>query len=508
MPGSRGRLWIIPTLFLVVFGSLAVSRHQWLASWAYDLGIKSQVLYNCAAGRWLESSFEVQNYFGDHFNPTFLLLTPLWAVLPAPITLIVLQCACVAVGGLIVGLLAARWLPEHGAAAPIAQAVFLLHPSTGNMVLYDFHENALAGTLILASVLMLERRHWLRAGLCLVLAAGCKENGGLAVAALGTWMILRQRSRGLGAWLIPLGLAYSYLCAAWIMPQFRGGPADTLQRYAHLGSTPADILANLARSPQQFAATIFQGPKLLYVLVLLLPTLFVPLLAPKWLIPAGWVLLPNLLSNLPQQYSSLYQYDALVMPFVVLAMLRAWCALGDRRRIFTRWMTRLTVSALVLASANSRIWFWAGEAAANFGRLDDLQRIAEHIPPDAPLSASMNLGPHLIRRQLLDYPNLDWPATRFPNLPASQAKYVLVDYRFELRHRNAPRGPQHRHLLRAGYTPIMQISGFALYEMAGHPSGNWSAGPTADQEVCIFSRMKSWMDSSLMPSSSRSARFC
>ena len=466
------RLWVIPTLFLIIFGAASILRHLLLASWTYDLAIKSQVLYNCAAGRWLESSFEVQHYFGDHFNPTFLLLAPVYALFPSPLALVVVQCACVAAGGLIIGLLAGRWLPGHPGAALIAQAVFLLHPSTGNLVLYDVHENALAGTFILASVLMLEHRRWVWAGLLALLATGCKENGGLALAALGTWIILRHRRPGVGTLLIFAGLAYSFAALAYVLPHFRGELPDTAQRYAHLGGTPTEMVGNLLRRPHWFVATILQGPKILYLLVLLLPTLFVPLLRPTWLLPAGWVLLPNLLSGLPQQYSSLYQYDALVMPFIVLAMMQSWRVLVGRGRghVFVRLVPRLTVAALLLASVNSRVWFWTGEAVVNLGRLDDFKRLCQSIPPEAPLSASMNLGPHLLRRQLLDHPHLDWPVERFADLPDRRAEYVLVDYAFELRHRAERRRPQHDRLRQRGFALIAEANDFALYQMSGNDS--------------------------------------
>ena len=192
-------------MFLCTVGTLSVARHLLLGSSSYDLGIKSQLLYNCAAGRWLESSFEVQHYFGDHFNPSFLLLTLIYALIPAPMTLVVLQAACVAGGGVLVGLLTARWLPDTPRAALLAQAVFLFHPSTCNLALFDVHENAFAATLMLAAVLALEDRRWIAAAVYTTLAAGCKENGGLAVAALGTWLILRHGHRGAGGALIGLG---------------------------------------------------------------------------------------------------------------------------------------------------------------------------------------------------------------------------------------------------------------------------------------------------------------
>ena len=250
-----------------------------------------------------------------------------------------------------------------------------------------------------------------------------------------------------------------------ILAVYRGETPDTLERYTHLGDTPVQMLLNVLRRPHLYAATILQGGKIVYVLVLLLPTLFVPLLRPAWLLPAVWVLLPNLLSSRPQQYSSLYQYDALVVPFIVLAMVRVWCGLSARGRLklASRPMVGLTAAALIVGAGNLRLWHVDRYALANLGRVGCFKSLCERIPSDAPLSASLNLGPHLIRRQLLDYPNLDWPASRFPKLPARRAEYVLVDYIFEWHQRAAPRATLRAHLTGHGYTLITEAGDFGLY---------------------------------------------
>lgn len=465
MPQERRGLLKLPVGFFLVACLLCVLRHDWLASWTFDLGVKSQVLFNCAAGRWLESSIEVEHYFGDHFNPTFLLLVPLYALVPSPTTLIIVQCASVAVGGVLIGLLARDWFPDRPHPALLAQAVFLLHPSTQNMVLYDFHENALAGTLVLGAVLAMERKRLGVAVLVGILAVGCKENGGLALAALGTWCVLRRRAWRAGLVLIPVGLAYTYLAIAVIMPHFSGEASDTLVRYAGLGDTPARILCNVFFRPHLFVLTVLQPAKLLYVLVLLLPALFVPLLRPVWLLPVAWVALPNLLTSRQEQFSGLYQYDALIIPFVVLAMLQAWRGIaksGSATALAHRIPT-LTVIVLILCLLNSRVWFWAGEAFVNIGRRADFARLVRDIPADAPLSASLNLGPHLVRRCLQEYPQLEWPAERFPSLPARRADYVIVDFLFEQRHRGSLREPQQKRLTEMGYALLSSESEFALY---------------------------------------------
>ena len=103
--------------------------------------------------------------------------------------------------------------------------------------------------------------------------------------------------------------------------------------------------------------------------------------------------------------------------------------------------------------------------------------IGGQIPAGASLSASMNLGPHLLRRQLLDYPHLDWPADRFPALPARRAQYVLVDYAFELRERAEQRRPQHRRLLLQGFHLVADSNGFALYKKVNGATAGPQAAP-------------------------------
>ena len=459
--------WTLPVGFLIIFATLTVSRHLWLASWSYDLGVKAQLLANCAAGRWCESSFEVQRYFGDHLNPTFLLLTPLYALAPSPVTLILAQCTCVALGGVLIGELARIWLPKRPGAMMLAQLVFLFHASTQNMVLYDVHENAFAATLVLAAVLAVERKRLIPFLICTLLAVGCKENGGMAAAALGTWLLLRNQFRALGCALIVLGPACSFVAIQFIMPHFRGEFPDSVQRYAELGADPADILRNLLRNPLLALPAVLTAPKIVYLLVLFIPTLFVPFLSPRWLLPVFWVLLPNILSARPQQFSSIYHYDALIIPFIVLAMLRAWTEplARDNPRLLDRFIPRATIAALIILCANSRILFWAGEARRNVGRLESFTQIAAKIPPHASLSASLNLGPHLIRRQLQVFPERDWPEDRFPDLPVRRAEFVLVDYDFERHHHGHEREPQQDTLIEDGYSPVAETDGFALYRL-------------------------------------------
>jgi uncharacterized membrane protein len=469
VPGlTSGR---VALAFVMLFGALALVRHHWLGSWTYDLGIKAQLLLNCWEGRWLESSIEVNHYFGDHLNPTFLLLTPLVGLTGSAVPLIVAQVLAVAAGGLLVARLARRWLPQYPNLPAIGTAAYLFQCSAGNMVLYDVHEMAFGSVLILWAIDAFDRRKWATAAVATVLAVGCKETGGLVCASLGTWLFISNRLRIAGLAMIALGLAYTYVAIYTIMPHFRGEAADSLQHYAYLQRTPAAALSEVFNRPLHFVLHVCI--RIGYVGILLLPALFVQLRFPRTLLPVVWVILPNLLSERYTQYTqwtARWQYDAVIMPFVAVAMLESWRRLADSptaRRWWRESLGKWTLAALLLSTANTTVIGWARYVAPNLGRRAAFDEIAALIPPDAPLSASMNLGPHLLRRQLLDLDvsrsGPDWPADRFRSLPARMADYVIVDELFEPFHFKYKPGAVEQYLANRGYAQVASGDSFALF---------------------------------------------
>jgi hypothetical protein len=161
-------------------------------------------------------------------------------------------------------------------------------------------------------------------------------------------------------------------------------------------------------------------------------------------------------------------------------MIHAWRFRLDRHlHRPSRWLVPATLAALALSNLNSTLPKWMSDAAANFRRRADFSALASQIPADAPLAASLNLGPHLIRRALTIYPVLDWPPDTFRRLPSRQAQYVLVDYLFEARHRALPRPPQHHRLIEHGYALLAERAGFALYRRPTTASPDWQPDPLA-----------------------------
>ena len=323
----KGKRWSVLLLACTaataaLFASYSITRHTAFNSKAYDLGLHAQVFWNTSHGRLFASSIEVNNYLGDHISPIILLLAPLYRLWPDPSGLLVFQALVLACAALPLALLTRRLLkpswPDGAHLASLVLAlVFLTYPALGFVNRFEFHEEVLVIPLLLLAFLCLEARRtrWMSAALLLALL--CKEDVGLTVAAFGLFIAWRQRDRRrIGFTWVAVGAAWSLIALLVIIPAFRGAPSDTLNRYAWLGTSPADVLQTLIREPGPALQHTFGEPRRLWMLVkALLPTGFLALLSPAILVALPGLAINWLAGNLYQ--SSIYfHYAATLIPIV------------------------------------------------------------------------------------------------------------------------------------------------------------------------------------------------
>ena len=152
-------------------------------------------------------------------------------------------------------------------------------------------------------------------------------------------------------------------------------------------------------------------------MALLAPLGFLPVLGAWDLVGALPALAQNLLSNDPTLYNHRTQYQAFVLPFLILAAIAGYSRLAARRG--GRWpVTILVVAGLVslgLASslandlAVARWWPSAEQRAA--------YTVLAQVPPAASIAAQDRYVPHLSARRL---------ATYFPTA-IERTEYALVN---------------------------------------------------------------------------------
>jgi uncharacterized membrane protein len=444
-------------LYVAVFTAAAWYKY---ASYGmgFDLGVHEQVLWNTSHGRVAASSPSVgtQSYFGIDIIVTELLLTPLYALFPSVHVLLVAQTAALAMGALPVYRMARDQIGSPLTGLALA-ACFLLYAPVQWMNLYEFQIRAFATTFLLLAIEALTRRRAAPFLAWSLLALGCRSDVGLVLAGvgvahlLGAWpdrstgrsaLVARRSPLVFGLLPIALGLVWVALCTLALIPAFRSdgrflyGGVLLGEVSARCGPVPGAGLLNLPCVAQYvFAPGDGRGAqRLLYLAQMLLPLALLPLLAPRALIPALPIVAINLLSNTPNIHASThYHYQALVIPFALVASIQA---LAWLRRARPRAQAAALAGALVLSVACNlsfgaprlgwgNPFFTLLGARPDWGRIALAEALIARVPPEASLAATNRIGPHAARREgLYVFPGDD---IIYPTSYVERAEYLLVD---------------------------------------------------------------------------------
>lgn len=287
------------------------------------------------------SSIRGMSWLGDHSSLVLFLLAPLWAVAPHPFTLLAVQTLALALGAWPLYRLARRTLP--GGTLPVTVALlYLMYPAVGYTNLFEFHPETLATGALLALLDAFDAGRLRAALLWAALALSCREDVALPVMGIAVLAALPGRARrvAFAAGLAGLALLSIAVTFAWLKPTFNSGEAEYGRMYAAWGSTPASAILHLLTHPLQALAALTGTPdnpgdtlaKREYPLHLLLPLLGLPLLAPLQLLPALPVVLEHFWSERRPQHTIVFQYTALVTPFLMSATVAGMRRLVDWRR--------------------------------------------------------------------------------------------------------------------------------------------------------------------------------
>ena len=325
--GRHGVLLVCALIaaYVALYGGLCIHKYGYFLYTDFDLAIFVQAVDGLLRGT-LYSSIRGLNWLGDHSSLVMFLVAPLYAIARSPVTLLLVQTVALALGALPVYWLARRKLP--GAGVPIAlAAAYLLQPALGYTNLFEFHPEVLSTSALLWAFygLVENKTRWMVIASALALLG--KEDVALAVLGMAFYALSLRRSRDAA---ILAGLAAASLIVSFaILKPGLGGTANAQYEtlYARWGDTMAEVVLNLLRHPGQALAAFWDTPgdafdtavKQNYYLVMLLPWAFLPLFSPRTLAIPALVLGLHFLSWRFHQHTIVFQYTALITPFVTAA---------------------------------------------------------------------------------------------------------------------------------------------------------------------------------------------
>jgi uncharacterized membrane protein len=415
-------------VYVALMGFVVITRHFALRTHAFDLGQYLQIIWNISRGHGPASTIvptyvipDRMHAWGDHFSPIFYALAPLQWIAPGAVSVLLAQTVALAAGALALFAFARGRIGEGPAAA--FALLYLVNPSLHGINVRDIHPAAFAIPLIVTAAWAFDARRYAWCALALVATLACREDAAVAVVGFAVWLAVARKRWLVGSVLAIVAVGILAIDIAWLMPRFLGvRHYDHLNRYRHLGDSLGQVLLSIAVRPWRWIGIVITPAKLVYLVAMLAPLGFLPLLGGRALAAVVPGLAMNLLSVDPKLINYQSQYQAFVLPFLALAAvdgyarLTAW--LGERR-VFGRHraVSALGVAFVLSVILTSRI---VNDLGVNFWRLGPDQRSAytlmARIPPEASVAAYERLVPHLATR-----PNV-W----VPPRGLTEADYVLI----------------------------------------------------------------------------------
>jgi uncharacterized membrane protein len=411
-------------LFAILFGYLGVRHHRNFGTWSYDMAIYDQGFWLVSRG---ESFMTVRglDFWGHHLNLVVLPFVPLYWLGAGPTTLYVVQAAALGAGAIPVYLIA-----RDRFAAPWLGAIFafsyLMYAPMQWISWANFHPEALVVTPMLFAWWFASRRSWRWFWVAVIVALSTREDTALAMIMLGLVLVVRnlfdrhRRGQIMGALTAALGATWYLLSTRLVIPAFNGWaqPFYIEYFYGTYGRSMPEIIGNIIKRPDRVLKDATQRDRLTFYRDLLTSLGGLPLLAAGPLLILAPQMVASVIGLSPYARQIKWQYTSvMIAPLIIASIEGAWLLWRFR-------LARLVLPAYVLIvallgnialspsplSRHNYLSVWAGANGPNT-RLATLDAAVALVPPDAAVTATYTILPHLAhRQQAYDWPNPFVPA--------------------------------------------------------------------------------------------------
>jgi len=433
-------------LFYGLFLSyLALLDHRNLGTHIYDLGIYDNVFWRTTHGDFLGCGYcKTGKHVSAHFDPIIAVFSPLYMLSPRAETLLVLQAMWLATGVAPLYLLGSKRLGNPWFGVLLA-ATYVLYPALHGVNLFDFHSLTLVVPSLLWAIWFIDSGARWRYWLALVLMLLTREDMSLLACFVGAYAIL-QRRPWTGLATIVFALGYLAFVKLKMMNDpglmMAGGKESMSYVFFYEDMIPHEdeglkgLVISLVTNPGFALKILLIEKKVFFFLALLGPLLFLPLIAGRKVVMMVYGAIFLGLASRHHVYSLHFQYSSVLFPVLLASMpdaiaraseSRVTRALGlvPRRTAWTLAWTVFLATALLGVKFGAIVpndSFKAGwnsiirnPKQEHADRYATVRELVEQIPPDAAVSSTSGLGPHVSNRQEVS----KWPSYR-------DADYMLL----------------------------------------------------------------------------------
>ncbi len=316
-------------------------------------------------------------------------------VLPIQPTLLVLQSGALALAAVPIWRIARRLANLRVGAAFTLVVVYALYPTMHNLNLAGFYPEVLALPALLYAAYFGLGKHWRRYAVCCLFIVLCRADFGLAVAGLGG-LLWAEGRKVEGKLSVIGGLTYTAIAVFIIQPSFGNGAYPHMAIFSAFGDSPLSALWGMLVHPGEVLGSVFREQNFNLLVTLFAPVAFLPLLAPRYLLPVLPLQFFFLVAQVPE--GAVYgQQTIAITAFIFLATAFALARIG-RMGVEKITVDRRVLAVMLLAatlffirdaasSPYRQPWGWGAQDAADAARLS----AADRIGPDRSVRASASV---------------------------------------------------------------------------------------------------------------------
>jgi uncharacterized membrane protein len=456
--------------YAAVFSYFTILKYYAFRSYAWDLGIFNQSLWTTLnEGRLFYHTLELfmnpsGSFLAVHFSPIlFLVLVP-YAALQRPETLLVLQSVVLAIAAYPLYLLVKEEFKNTASIAMIFAVVYLTYPALHGVNWFDFHVQSFLPLFIFSMLYSFRKRNWKCYFTFFALSLMVEEQTAIVLVFWGVYVIwvfrneirqkLKEKKLADENVLVPILTmtmsALWLLTARWTKSTFF--PIDPTFSTQYLAIDNWNVLG-IRTDPMYMPIYVLMNPskalealafdfplKLMYLIFLLAPLLFMSIRSSSLAIAFAW-LAPALLSNNGAYYKLGYQYPAYIIPFLFYAAIQGLKNLSeDNTKMALKMSKTMLIVALILTLSLSPIsplpkFFDATYVPPRITVHDQyLGQIINLIPGNASVLTQNNIFPQISSRSdaYAVYPHAIWASVKrrivdFTTNVTRNVDYILAD---------------------------------------------------------------------------------
>lgn len=373
----------------------------------FDFGIFSQVFYYLKETGLPLATCErdgLLSHFAVHVSPVFYLLLPIYAIFPFPEALLISQAVVIA-SGVVPLLLICKRLSLGNTESLLLAVCYLAYPSFIGGAFYYFHENCFLAPLIMWLIYFCECENTPLSLVFTLLLLSVKEDAAVYAAVIALYFLFAaksKKSRITNACILLISVLYFIIITRILSEYGTGAMTWRYSNYMYDGShSLVTVFKAIAADPVYVIAQCFTQDKLMFMLQMLLPLGFLPLMlrSPKGLIMLIPFVLINLMTSYGYQFNINYQYTFGSGAALIYISAVNYSQLKEKTKSAKKIiLTAAACAVIMLIGTHSQRLDYFVQYERNKAQREAVNYALTYVPENASVCASTFLVPDLSQR--------------------------------------------------------------------------------------------------------------